>query len=155
MNNIARMLREGEGVTKDIAASLEWYGKAIDAGNAYAPRQLAEMYRKGWGVKKDSATALRYYRLAAERGFVEAYADVAAMYEAGDGARKDATEAYFHYRLAREAGLRREQRFSLPQADQGIARLEPRLSAEARAGIDRRLEEELARIGPVPALGFI
>ena len=155
MNNIARMLREGEGVTKDLPASLEWYGKAIDAGNAYAPRQLAEMYRKGWGVKKDAATALRYYRLAAERGFVEAYADVAAMYEAGDGAPKDATEAYFHYRLAREAGLRREQRFSLPQADEGISRLEPRLSAEARAGIDRRLEEELARIGPVPALGFI
>jgi hypothetical protein len=86
---------------------------------------------------------------------VEAYADLRAMREAGEGGPADPAEAYFYYRLTLEGGLRRERGFRHEAASAGVARLEPRLDAEARARVEERLRDHLARLGPVPPLDVI
>ena len=150
MNNVARMLRVGNGVAVDLDQSVTWFKRAIEAGNAYAPYELGRMYRRGWHLERDPRHAVALFRLAADRGFVEAYTEIAEMYETGDGVAADPIEAYYYFDLAAEVGRLREATFSHPPAEAGLARLDGSLGAEQRAAVEARVAEELRLRGFIP-----
>lgn len=66
--NLGTMYALGEGVSRDYAMALHWYGKAAGQGDAKAQYNLGIMYSNGDGVARNKAEALRWLRRAAERG---------------------------------------------------------------------------------------
>jgi TPR repeat protein len=45
-----------------------WYRKAVDQGDAVAPRNLSYMYENGRGVPKSNIQAMIWYSKAANQG---------------------------------------------------------------------------------------
>jgi TPR repeat protein len=66
---LARMYKNGEGVTLDYAEAVKWYIKAADQGNEFAQTNLGLMYYSGRGVTEDDAEAVKWFRKAAEQGW--------------------------------------------------------------------------------------
>jgi hypothetical protein len=57
MPNLANSYARGDGVEKDLAASLDWNTRAANAGNAQPMFNLGSMYFLGRGVPKRTRTA--------------------------------------------------------------------------------------------------
>jgi len=55
----------GQGVSKDAAQAVYWYGEAAERGNMVAQVRLAVMYRDGSGVAADRSKALFWAKMAA------------------------------------------------------------------------------------------
>ena len=51
----------GKGVEQDYSKALEWYNKAVNAGNAAAMCNIGRMYECGKGVEQDYSKALEWY----------------------------------------------------------------------------------------------
>lgn len=62
MFNYAKMLEDGQGVTKDYTAAIEWYTKAANKGYKDAFDRLYSIYYNGLGVKKDKKLASEWLR---------------------------------------------------------------------------------------------
>ena len=50
---IAQMLEHGDGVKKDVRASVAWYQKAADQGHAASQYQMGWMFANGIGLRQD------------------------------------------------------------------------------------------------------
>jgi uncharacterized protein len=61
---LARMYREGEGVTKSISNAISHFQKACAAGNTYGCQELGNIYGYGQGVKKDMPKAIVFLKKA-------------------------------------------------------------------------------------------
>ena len=70
--NLGVCYETGNGIGKDIAEAVKWYGKAAELDHAGAQYRLGLCYEEGKGVEKDLMEAIRWYRNAAERGNIEA-----------------------------------------------------------------------------------
>ena len=73
---------KGEGITRNLAKAVEWFGKAADAGHPTAQLNFGTMYSKGDGVPKDLVQAYKWANLAAsakEAGAADFRASLAAM----------------------------------------------------------------------------
>ena len=51
--NLAKMYREGKGVSKDYKAALKWFNLSAEQGNALAQYHLGVAYSFGLGVVSD------------------------------------------------------------------------------------------------------
>ena len=58
-----------EVVEQDYSKALEWYNKAVNAGNAAAMNNIGRMYEFGKGVEQDYTKALEWYKRSDKRGY--------------------------------------------------------------------------------------
>jgi hypothetical protein len=80
------MYQNGNDVSKDYAAAMEWYRRGAKLLNADAQLNIGPLYRSGLGVQQDYCTAMAWYLKAAEQGLVDAQVEVASLYRYGHGA---------------------------------------------------------------------
>jgi TPR repeat protein len=73
------MYVRGEGVTKDYGKAIQWFQKAVDAGEPVAMYNLGLMYRDGVGVAKDYDKAREWLQKAADAGDKDAKQELARL----------------------------------------------------------------------------
>lgn len=64
---IAKMYKEGRGVSKNDETAVAWLFKAAEKGDPEAPWDIAARYAKGIGIPKDAAAAAEWYVEAESR----------------------------------------------------------------------------------------
>lgn len=104
MRNVALLLREGKGVTRDPARALWFYEEAGSKGFALAQVNAAFMHLNGDGVPKNLEAAAFWFHAAALAGSPIAQYNLAVMYERGSGVEKDIAKALGWYALAARSG---------------------------------------------------
>jgi TPR repeat protein len=97
--------RNGDGVPRDFAEALRWFGKAAERGLDAAQYELGLMHERGQGVSKNDFDAVAWFRKAAEQGHARAQAKLGRAYEYGEGAKSNAVLAAQWYGKAAEQGL--------------------------------------------------
>lgn len=78
---------------QDHAASISWFRRAAEQGEADAQFNLGRlygsevdgMYKKGRAAPANDADALRWYRLSAEQGHTPAQVKLAQLFAKGSG----------------------------------------------------------------------
>ena len=61
MVNIGNFYRDGLGVEQDGAKAIEWYEKAVEAGDSKVYSLIGYMYYEGNGVEQDSEKGMEWY----------------------------------------------------------------------------------------------
>ena len=102
--HIGYMTYQGEGVTRDKAAAVEWYRLSAVQGNRDAQYNLAVAYAFGEGVPQDDPEAVNWYRRAAEQGSAIAQYSLAVSYALGEGVQQSDSDAARWYRAAADQG---------------------------------------------------
>lgn len=83
-DNLAKMLKNGQGVLANETLALTFFKKAAERGHADAQFHLGRMYFVKQGVAIDNLEAFRWFRKAAEQGHAEAQREYAAFLIAND-----------------------------------------------------------------------
>jgi TPR repeat protein len=164
LNALGTAHSNGQGVTRDYAAALEFYQLAADRGLAAAWFNVGMAHELGRGVPANVANAFKYYLKAAELGFAPAQFNVGNMYANGVGVKPDPLEAVVWFRQAADRGVP-EAQFNLGLAyelGRGVRKDEPmaqrwyQLSAgqgNARAQYNLALMLEEGRGSPADPVG--
>lgn len=84
----------GQGVEKDPAKAIEWYGKAAEQGQAESQHGLGLRLLWGDGTDKDPAKAAAWFTAAANQGVMDSAPWLGDMYWNGNGVAQDRVEAY-------------------------------------------------------------
>ncbi len=90
---LAIMYANGQGVSKDEAASVEWLKKSANQENPIAQNNLGQAYFYGRGVVKDEFEAARWFQKAVAQGSSAAYFNLGKMHYYGQGVNKDPVQA--------------------------------------------------------------
>jgi uncharacterized protein len=64
MTMLGMLFRDGQSVPQDYAKARDWYGKAVEKGDALAMAALGALYRDGKGVIQDYAKAREWFEKA-------------------------------------------------------------------------------------------
>ncbi|MDO8422591.1 MAG: tetratricopeptide repeat protein [Parvibaculum sp.] len=104
MRNVALLLREGKGTTRDSVRALWFYEEAGAKGFALAQVNAAFMHLEGDGVPKNLEAAAFWFHAGALAGSPIAQYNLAVMYERGSGVEKDMPKALGWYALAARSG---------------------------------------------------
>jgi TPR repeat protein len=97
--------RDGYGIRRDFARSLELARESSGRGSRYGQWALGVFYLHGGaGVAHDINQALALFRLAAAQNLDEAQCELGCMYDEGDGVAQDYAEALRWYQLAAAQG---------------------------------------------------
>ena len=104
MRNVALLLREGKGTTRDPARALWFYEEAGSKGFALAQVNAAFMHLEGDGVPKNLEAAAFWFHAGARAGSPIAQYNLAVMYERGTGVDKDMGKALGWYAIAARSG---------------------------------------------------
>ncbi|KAF9102136.1 hypothetical protein BGX29_004910 [Mortierella sp. GBA35] len=91
--NIGKLYENGQGVTQDYSAAMEWYLKAAKRGYPLAQSNVGAFYERGLGVLLDYKVALEWYLKAASQGDASAQNNIGMMYEDGRGVPRDCSQA--------------------------------------------------------------
>jgi TPR repeat protein len=114
---------------------IDWYKRAAEAGNAFAPFELGKLYIRGVGVERDPARAAHWLAAAARDGdLADAQYALGVMYERGIGVKKSLVDATLLYQSAADQG------YVLALTQVGIAYLEGRGVKKDFAKAHRYLE---------------
>ena len=92
------------GFPKNYAASVWWFHKAAEQGDAYAQSKLAGYYVEGKGVMENYTEAAKWARKAAEQGDAEAQWLLGLLYYEGKGVVRDEEQARYWLRQAAAQG---------------------------------------------------
>ena len=103
--NLAKMYREGKGVSKDYKAAVKWFNLSAEQGNALAQYHLGVAYSFGLGVVPDYEIALKWYVKSAEQGNAFAQHHLSLLYYFGNGVPEDKKYAYMWANLASLSGF--------------------------------------------------
>ena len=103
--NLAKMYREGKGVSKDYKTAIKWFGLSAEQGNATAQYHLGVAYSFGLGVVPNYEIALKWYTRSAEQGNTFAQHHLSLLYYFGNGVPQDTVYAYMWSNLAFENGF--------------------------------------------------
>ena len=103
--NLAKMYREGRGVSKDYKAAVKWFNLSAAQGNALAQYHLGVAYSFGLGVVPDYEIALKWYLKSAEQGNAFAQHHLSLLYYFGNGVPEDKKYAYMWAYLASLSGF--------------------------------------------------
>src|SRR5690606_28173466 len=77
--SLAVMNAFGQGMEKDYAEALKWFGKSAEHGVAQAQYNLGVFYENGYGLTKNLDTAKQWYAKAAKQGLEEARQKLAEL----------------------------------------------------------------------------
>ena len=103
--NLARLYRDGTGVSADVKEAVKWFTKAAENKSAHAADALGELYEFGRGIKADPKEAAKWYGQASERGLTQATANLVALNEDVRGLASDSEEQKpLRERLKKQAG---------------------------------------------------
>jgi len=105
MEELARRLVQGVGVTKDQQAGAGWLLRAAQRGSAQSAFNVAVMYERGFVVERDSARAIEWYRKAITANLPAAKHNLALLLRDGKGAPRDGKEAVDLLRSAARQGM--------------------------------------------------
>jgi len=105
MEELARRLLQGVGVTKDQQAGAGWLLRAAQHGSPQAAFNVGVMYERGFVVERDSVRAVEWYRKAVQANLPMAKHNLALMLRDGKGAPRDGTEAVELLRSATRQGM--------------------------------------------------
>ncbi len=105
MEELARRLVQGVGVTKDQQAGAGWLLRAAQRGSAQSAFNVAVMYERGFVVERDSARAIEWYRKAIAANLPAAKHNLALLLRDGKGAPRDGKEAVELLRSAARQGM--------------------------------------------------
>ncbi|MDI1287372.1 MAG: SEL1-like repeat protein [Reyranella sp.] len=105
MEELARRLVQGAGVTKDQQAGAGWLLRAAQSGSAQSAFNVAVMYERGFVVERDSARAIEWYRKAIAANLPAAKHNLALLLRDGKGAPRDGKEAVELLRSAARQGM--------------------------------------------------
>ena len=83
-HQLGAMHATGEGVEKDEAAALRWYGRAARRGDPESQYDLGFMLLLGEGAGADSEAGIRWLSFAARAGHFGAAKLLAEVYATGD-----------------------------------------------------------------------
>jgi len=107
---LARLYRNGVGVTKNEAEALAWFTKSANQNYAPAQSTLGTIYRFGLlGTTQDTQKAIEWYQKAADQQFPPAQAHLGAMYALGQGVTQDDAQALQWYMKAANQNFTRAQ----------------------------------------------
>ena len=95
-NNLGILLRNGNGVRKNVKGALLWLRKAFRSGDSCAAQNIAITYRE----IGDLSTSVKWFRKAADAGDGDALIQLGIHYYWGKGIRKNAKEAVRCFRTA-------------------------------------------------------
>jgi S1-C subfamily serine protease len=95
----------GEGVPKDMAEAVRWWGDAAEHGESTAQSSLGRAYLIGDGIPEDFVAAVKWLTKAAQQGDSDAQSNLGHCYAAGKGVPEDFVAAVKWYRKAAEQGL--------------------------------------------------
>ena len=102
---LAKMYREGKGVSKDYKAAVKWFNLSAKQGNAVAQYHLGVAYSFGLGVVPDYEIALKWYLKSAEQSNAFAQHHLSLLYYFGNGVPEDKKYAYMWANLASLSGV--------------------------------------------------
>ena len=105
MEELARRLVVGDGVTKDQQAGAGWLLRAAQRGSAQSAFNVGVMYERGFVVPRDSAKAIEWYRRAAAGNIPMARHNLALLLRDGKGAPRNVKEAVDLLRAAARQGM--------------------------------------------------
>ncbi|MDP1839103.1 MAG: peptidoglycan-binding protein [Reyranella sp.] len=105
MEELARRLVQGVGVTKDQQAGAGWLLRAAQRGSAQSAFNVAVMYERGFVVVRDSTKAIEWYRKAVAANMAMAKHNLALLLRDGKGAPRDGKEAVELLRSATLQGM--------------------------------------------------
>jgi uncharacterized protein len=105
MRNVAIMLREGKGVTKNPRAAEAMMQRAAEAGLFTAQADLGDMLLKGEAGPPDPNAAAPWLMLAAQAGHPMAEFELGQLYEQGIAVKKDTEMARKLYKAALAGGI--------------------------------------------------
>ncbi|MDD5328276.1 MAG: hypothetical protein PHY02_10780, partial [Phycisphaerae bacterium] len=94
----------GAYLDNDIKEAIQWFEKAVDAGNADAMFELGLMYYSGTYVKKDYSKAFEYFLESANAGNEIAMYNVGSLYYEGNGVETDTAKAVAWYEKSAQNG---------------------------------------------------
>jgi len=107
--SLAKMYREGKGVSKDYKAAVKWFNLSAKQGNALAQYHLGVAYSFGLGVVPDYEIALKWYLKSAGQGNAFAQHHLSLLYYFGNGVPEDKKYAYMWANLASLSGFEMAQ----------------------------------------------
>lgn len=105
MEELARRLVHGVGITKDQQAGAGWLLRAAQHGSAQSAFNVGVMYERGFVVERDSTKAIEWYRKAAEANLPMAKHNLALLLRDGKGAPRNVKEAVELLRSAARQGM--------------------------------------------------
>lgn len=98
---LAARLAVGDGVFRDEAAAVHWYGLASKGGSGEAAFNLATMYARGEGIRASQPKAMSLYRRAERLGSGDASITLGELALRGHGgSQSDPVAALFHFATA-------------------------------------------------------
>ena len=103
--HLAKMYREGKGISKDYKAAVRWFNLSAAQGNAVSQYHLGVAYSFGLGVVPDYEIALKWYLKSAEQGNAFAQHHLSLLYYFGNGVPEDKKYAYMWAYLASLSGF--------------------------------------------------
>jgi TPR repeat protein len=108
------MYDKGNGVSRDYAEAVKWYGKAAEQGYAKAQADLEAVHKGvtkayvnlGWmyDSRQDYAEAVTWFRKAADQGDALGQINFGFMYAQGRGVTQDYVLAHMWFNLAAARG---------------------------------------------------
>lgn len=101
---LARIYGQGEGVTADPAASLNYLRRSADLGYLRSMAGVGEAYYYGRGVPQDAALAKEWFLKAAEKGHAGSQFALGTLYARGEGVVADRARALEWFRQAARNG---------------------------------------------------
>ncbi len=95
---------DGVLVSQDHSKAVDWYRKAIAAGNTVAMITLGDCYTTGAGVQEDEAKAAEWYEKAAQAGEPRVLSYLGLRYLNGTGVPKNERKAVEWFQKAAQSG---------------------------------------------------
>ncbi|MDP2333063.1 MAG: peptidoglycan-binding protein [Reyranella sp.] len=105
MEELARRLIQGVGITKDQQAGAGWLLRAAQRGSAQSAFNVAVIYERGFVVERDSTKAIEWYRKAVASNLPMAKHNLALLLRDGKGAPRNGEEAVELLRSAARQGM--------------------------------------------------
>ncbi|WP_156506216.1 MULTISPECIES: lipoprotein [unclassified Oleiphilus] len=102
---LALLLKDGKGVSKNTREAYKYFKKAADNGKSDAYFYVAYFLSEGEGVSKDLTAARSWYEKAlSDKPSSAVQNNLALMYQRGEGGEKDLTKAKELFKLAADSG---------------------------------------------------
>lgn len=101
---LGQILLDGQGIERDRALALIWFGIAARKGHGMAANMLGRCHEHGWGCLPNPAKAAQFYQQAAAAGLDWGLYNLGNLLATGRGIAVDQARALACYRRAAEMG---------------------------------------------------